>query len=169
MAVLDLMFKRWPFVALFVSAAMLAVAHAFQAFGFAPCHLCLKEREVYWIAIGISAIAIAAELTRYRAPAPRIASLLLACVFAYGTYLAAFHAGAEWKWWPAPVTCSSTGPVNLAQLKALLAGAKTMQGPACDQAPWVFLGLSMAGWNCLISAGLVGLSLTAAARKGDAR
>ena len=169
MAVLDLMFKRWPFVALFVSAAMLAVAHAFQAFGFAPCHLCLQEREVYWIAIGISVIAIAAELTRYRAPAPRIASLILACVFGYGTYLAAFHAGAEWKWWPAPVTCSSAGPVNLAQLKALLAGAKTMQGPACDQAPWVFLGLSMAGWNCLISAALVGLSLTAAARKAPAR
>ena len=169
MAVLDLMFKRWPFVALFVSAAMLAVAHAFQAFGFAPCHLCLQEREVYWIAIGISVIASAAELTRYRAPAPRIASLLLACVFGYGTYLAAFHAGAEWKWWPAPVTCSSTGPVNLAQLKALLAGAKTLQGPACDQAPWVFLGLSMAGWNCLISAALVGLSLTAAARKEPAR
>ena len=145
------------------------MAHAFQAFGFAPCHLCLKEREVYWVAIAISAIAIAAEMTRYRAPAPRIASLLLAIVFGYGTYLAAFHAGAEWKWWPAPVTCSSAGPVNLAQLKALLAGAKTMQGPACDQAPWVFLGLSMAGWNCLISAGLVGLSLTAAARKGTAR
>ena len=169
MAVLDLMFKRWPFVALFVSAAMLAVAHAFQAFGFAPCHLCLKEREVYWIAIGISVVAIAAELTRYRAPAPRIASLLLACVFAYGTYLAAFHAGAEWKWWPAPVTCSSTGPVNIAQLKALISGAKTAGGPACDQAPWVFLGLSMAGWNCLISAALVGLSLTAAARKAPAR
>ena len=169
MALLDLMFKRWPFVALFVSAAMLAVAHAFQAFGFAPCHLCLQEREVYWIAIGISVIAIAAELTRYRAPAPRIASLLLACVFAYGTYLAAFHAGAEWKWWPAPVTCSSAGPVNMDQLKALLAGAKTVQGPACDQAPWVFLGLSMAGWNCLISAALVGLSLTAAARKEPAR
>jgi len=54
-------------------------------------------------------------------------------------------------------------------MKALLAGAKTVQGPACDQAPWVFLGLSMAGWNCLISAGLVGLSLTAAARKEPAR
>ena len=166
MALLDLMFKRWPLVALFVSAAMLAVAHAFQAFGFAPCHLCLKEREVYWVAIGICVAAIAAGLTRYRAPAPRIASLILACVFAYGTYLSAFHAGAEWKWWPAPVTCSSTGPVNLAQLKALLAGTKTTPGPACDQAPWVFLGLSMAGWNCLISAALTGLSLTAAARKG---
>ena len=94
MALLDLMFKRWPFVALFVSADMLAAAHAFEAFGFAPCHLCLKEREVYWIAIGISAVAIAAELTRFRAPAPRIASLVLACIFAYGTYLAAFHAGA---------------------------------------------------------------------------
>ena len=165
MAVLDTLFKRWPYVAFVISAAMLAIAHAFQTFGhLEPCHLCLKEREVYWAAMAVSALAIAAELTRVRAPAPRIGSLVLAAVFAYGTYLAAFHAGAEWKWWPAPEGCSSTGPVNMAALKALLegTGAKT---PACDQAPWVFLGLSMAGWNCLISAGLVGLSLTAAARK----
>jgi disulfide bond formation protein DsbB len=166
MAFLDTLFKRWPYVALVVSAAMLAVAHAFQSFGgLEPCHLCLKEREVYWAAMAVSALAIAAGLTRFRAPAPRLASLALALVFAYGTGLAAFHAGAEWKWWPAPEGCSSTGPVAMAALKALLAGAGA-KAPACDQAPWVFLGLSMAGWNCLISAGLTGLSLTAAARRG---
>jgi disulfide bond formation protein DsbB len=166
MAVLDTLFKRWPYVALVVSAAMLAIAHAFQTFGhLAPCHLCLKEREVYWAAMAVSALAIAVELIRVRAPTPRIASLILALVFGYGTYLAAFHAGAEWKWWPAPEGCSSTGPVSMAALKALLSGSGA-QAPVCDQAPWVFLGLSMAGWNCLISAGLVGLSLTAAARKG---
>jgi disulfide bond formation protein DsbB len=165
MAFLDTLFKRWPYAAFVISAAMLAIAHGFESFGhLEPCHLCLKEREVYWAAMGVSALGVIAGFTPLGSRAPRLTSLLLAAVFAYGAYLAAFHAGAEWKWWPAPEGCSSTGPVSMAALKALLSGsgAKT---PACDQAPWVFLGLSMAGWNCLISAGLVGLSLTAAARK----
>jgi len=97
----------------------------------------------------------------------RIGCALLALVFGYGVYLAGFHAGAEWRWWPAPVTCASTGPGNISALKALLAGGGAHQ-PACDQAPWVFLGLSMAGWNCLISVGLVIVSALAALRKGAA-
>ena len=166
MAALDRLLRHWPIAAFVISAAMLAIAHAFQTFGgLAPCHLCLKQREVYWVALGVSAIAVAAGFTRVGAPAPRIASLILAVVFAYGTYLAAFHAGAEWKWWPAPATCSSTGAVSAADLKALLSGA-ARKAPACDQAPWRLLGLSMAGWNCLVSISLVGLSLIAAARPG---
>lgn len=164
MAALDRLFKHWPIAAFVISAGMLAVAHSFQTFGhLAPCHLCLKQREVYWAALGVSAVAVLAGFTRIGAPAPRIASLILAAVFAYGAYLAAFHAGAEWKWWPAPATCSSTGAVSAADLAALLSGAAT-KAPACDQAPWRLLGLSMAGWNCLVSVALVGLSLTAAAR-----
>lgn len=166
MAALDRLFKHWPAAAFVISAAMLAIAHGFQTFGgLAPCHLCLKQREVYWAALAVSAIAVLAGLTRrFGAGAPRLASLILAAVFAYGAYLAAFHAGAEWKWWPAPATCSSAGAVTAADLQALLSGA-ARKAPACDQAPWRFLWLSMAGWNCLISVGLVGLSLTAAARK----
>jgi|HubBroStandDraft_1064217.scaffolds.fasta_scaffold94390_3 disulfide bond formation protein DsbB len=166
MAVLDLVFKRWPYVALAVSAAMLAIAHAFQTFGhLPPCHLCLKQREVYWAAMAVSAVAIAASLTRVGAPAPRIASLILAVVFGYGAYLAIFHAGAEWKWWPAPAGCASSGPVGAADLKAMLSGVAKGHFVACDVAPWSFLGLSMAGWNAVASVGLVGLSLTAAARQ----
>jgi disulfide bond formation protein DsbB len=167
MAALDRLLRHWPIAAFVISAGMLAIAHGFQTFGgLAPCHLCLKQREVYWVALGVSAIALAAGFTRGGAPAPRIASLILAVVFAYGTYLAVFHAGAEWKWWPAPATCSSTGAaVSAADLKALLSGA-ARKVPACDQAPWRLLGLSMAGWNGVVSIGLVILSLAAAARPG---
>lgn len=166
MAILDAILKRWPVFAFLVSAAMLAVAHGFQTFaGLAPCHLCLQQREVYWVAMAVSALAVVVMLIRVRAPTPRIASLLLAAIFAYGVYLAGFHAGAEWKWWPAPITCASGGPaVTAADIKALLAGAG-VAGPACDRAPWRWLGLSMAGWNFVASLGLVVLSLAAAARK----
>ena len=164
MSALDPVLRRWPIFALAISAAMLAIAHGFQTFGhLPPCHLCLKQREVYWVALAVSAIAVAVGFTRIAAPAPRIASLVLAAIFAYGAYLAAFHAGAEWKWWPAPATCSSSGAVTAADLQALLSGA-AKKVPPCDQAPWRLLGLSMAGWNCLLSVALVGLSLTAAAR-----
>ena len=166
MRALDPVLRRWPILALAISAAMLAIAHGFQSFGhLPPCHLCLKQREVYWVAMAVSAAAIVAGLTPMRGLGTRIGSAVLALVFAYGVYLAGFHAGAEWHWWKAPVTCASTGPVSLSALKALLAGGGAHQ-PACDQAPWVFLGLSMAGWNCLISVGLVITSALAALRKG---
>jgi disulfide bond formation protein DsbB len=167
MTAFDQALRRWPIFALVISAGMLAIAHGFQTFGhMAPCHLCLKEREVYWAAMAVSAAAIVAGLTPLRGAGTRIGCAVLVLAFAYSAYLAGFHAGAEWKWWPAPVTCSSTGPVNLSALKALLAGGGAHQ-PKCDEAPWVFLGLSMAGWNCLISAGLTLVSLAAALRKGE--
>jgi disulfide bond formation protein DsbB len=50
----------------------------------------------------------------------------------------------------------------------LLGGAK-IRPPACDEAPWVFLGLSMAGWNALVSLALAGLSAAAALRERSKR
>lgn len=167
MRFLDPVLKRWPLFAFVVSAAILAIAHAFQTFGhLEPCHLCLKQREAYWAALTVSAIALVVAVVRPHAPGPRIASLVLAAVFAYGVYIAAWQAGAEWKWWPAPATCASAGAgqISLSDLQALMGGAAAPP-PACDKAAWIFLGLSMAGWNCLISLALVGFSLAAALHK----
>jgi disulfide bond formation protein DsbB len=169
MTAISFVLRRWPLVALVVSAAMLGVAHGFENFGgLAPCHLCLKQREVYWWAMAVAAVAVAVSLIRAYAPTPRIASLVLAAIFAYGTYLAVFHAGAEWHFWPAPETCSSTGPVSASSLQALLAGGGAHQ-PACDVAPGRVLGLSMAGWNAVVSVILVLLSLAAAVHKEPAK
>jgi disulfide bond formation protein DsbB len=165
MSLLDALLRRWPLAAFVVSALVLAIAHAFETFGgLRPCHMCLQQREVYWTALGISALALAASATRVGRRAPRIASLLLAIIFAYGAYLAGYQAGAEWKWWSEPATCEAAGGVSYAQLQALLAGARSI-APSCDKAAWVFLGLSMAGWNFLISLVLVVLSLAAALRQ----
>lgn len=142
---------------------MLAVAHAFEHFGgLSPCTLCYYQRDVYWAALGAGLIGFA--LMYLRQPwLSRAADAILALVFLIGAGVAAYHAGAEWKWWPGPTTCSGGGTVDAAGLKAFLDGAK-FAPPRCDEAAWRMLGLSMAGWNVLISLGLVGLSLTAAAR-----
>jgi disulfide bond formation protein DsbB len=169
MPILRPILARWPLFALLASAAMLAAAHAFETFGhLAPCALCLKQREAYWIALAIASAGIAGEFTPWREPTRRIAAALLTLAFLYGAGLAVYHAGAEWKWWPGPAACTGgAGGVSSGDLEAILKGDKITM-PACDKAAWVFLGLSMAGWNALISAGLAALSGAAALRKATA-
>jgi disulfide bond formation protein DsbB len=149
--------NRWPLAALAISALMLAAAHAFQAAGYAPCHLCLRQREVYWAIIALSAIAIAANQFRPNAKQARIFLVLIGLGFLYGAGLAAFHAGVEWKFWPGPEICSGGfGTFQAQDLNAALAGPTRVI--RCDEAPWRLLGLSMAGYNALISSGLAALS-----------
>lgn len=155
--------RYWPAWALIASAVMLAIAHAFQSFGgLEPCTLCLQQRDVYWTAMAVAALALAAAWTPARAVLRPLFAVLLLGVFLTGAAIAARHAGAEWKWWPGPQTCSGAGGggVSAAALAGLMHGAK-ITAPRCDQAAWVFLGLSMAGWNFLISVGLAGLSALA--------
>lgn len=152
----------WPALAGLVALTMLAAAHVVQAFGYPPCELCLKQRDVYWIAAALGGAATVLLLARRRPPRlERIACLVLAAAFLAESTVAAYHAGVEWKWWPGPVAC--TGAVGrLHDLGAMLR-AHT-HAVACDQAAWRGLGLSMAGWNALISLGLAVTSMVAAAR-----
>lgn len=162
---LDPVLARWPLVALIASAAMLATAHAFERLGYAPCVLCLRQREVYWTA-GATALAAFVLLMLLRRPRwGAAANLVLGLIFLVGVGVAAFHAGVEWKWWPGPEACASGGAasVTAADMDDFLAG-KPVQLPACDEAAWVFLGLSMAGWNALASLALAVLSFVAARR-----
>jgi len=161
---------RWRLCALAASAAMLAAAHAFETFGgLAPCTLCLRQREVYWVAGGF-ALAFMVLVRMPGGPRWRQATCwILAAIFLGGAGLAAFHAGVEWNFWPGPTTCSGRGGgVDAAALQGLLNGAR-IRPPACDKAAWVFLGLSMAGWNALVSLALSGLSVAAALREKSKR
>jgi disulfide bond formation protein DsbB len=154
---------RWRLVAVLVAAGMLATAHAFETFGgYAPCTLCLRQREVYWVAGGVALAGIVASrlpgLARFR----WLFDAALALIFLVGLGTAIYHSGAEWKWWPGPTTCSSTGKgVDLSDLSAIANGTAKVKPPACDQAAWRFLGLSMAGWNALISLKLIFYSVLA--------
>ena len=158
---------RWRLVAVLVAAGMLATAHAFQTFGgYQPCTLCLRQREVYWAILGLG-LAFMILIRMPGGPRWREATCwVLGLLFLVGCGLAVYHAGAEWKFWPGPQACASggAGGVDTADLAAFLGGEK-VRPPACDEAPWVFAGLSMAGWNALISLGLAALSVVAALRE----
>lgn len=161
----DLFLARWPLVALVASALMLGAAHAFETFGrLAPCALCLRQREVYWAAMAVAAAALVLGRFREgRSLAPWGAGLL-AAVFLLGAGVAGFHAGVEWHWWPGPTTCTGGSTTSAADLMAALNG-QSVRAPSCDRAAWVFAGLSMAGWNALISLALASGSIFAALRR----
>jgi disulfide bond formation protein DsbB len=150
-ALVSSVLRHWPALAFVASAAMLAIAHGFETFGhLAPCTLCYWQRDVYWTALPIAAVAWIVSRTSLRALATLV-GVALTLTFLVGLGLAVWHAGAEWKVWPGPTTCSgSAGKVTTAGLQALMNGAK-VHAPQCDEAAWRFLGVSMAGWNALIS------------------
>lgn len=161
---------RWRLCAVLVAAAMLATAHAFETFGgYAPCMLCLRQREVYWAILALGLIFMVLVRTpggpRWRAAT----CWVLALGFAISCGVAVYHTGAEWKFWPGPQSCSGGGSkVNMADIQAMLDGA-TFKPPSCENAAWRMAGLSMAGWNALVSLGLVGLSALAALREHGKR
>jgi len=166
---LALIFEQWPVAAFAACAIMLGAAHAFETFGkLAPCLLCLKQREVYWVTGTVALIAIVLSRTAWAGRVRKPLLLLLGLGFLYGAGLAAYHAGAEWKWWPGPAACAVGGVgASTDDLVAMLKGA-TVAAPSCDKAVWIFLGLSMAGWNALISLGLAIASFFAAVRSSQA-
>jgi len=156
---------RWPVLALVASLAMLGTAHGFERFAYMlPCELCLRQREVYWAVVAMAVTGLVLWKIR---PARRFMTALnvmLGLVFVTGAVVAAYHAGVEWKWWQGPLGCSG-GPMDPNAIVDIDLGNldKPMGTVSCDEAPWHLLGLSMAGWNALISAGLAAISFVAAA------
>ncbi len=159
--------RYWPWVALASCAFMLGMAHYFETFKhLAPCILCLKQREVYWIAGSIALGGCVLECTPLGPRTYRIVCALLACAFVYSLYMAGWHAGAEAGWWKGPAACASdphAGPVGAADIANLLNGVVKPKITSCEDVVWR-LGLTMAGWNVLISAKLIGWSLYSAIR-----
>ena len=134
-----------------VAAATLAGAWFFQlVLDIRPCPLCLEQRYAYYLAVPLG-LAVAFAASR---GAPRqvvlagFAVLLLAALA--NAWLGGYHAGVEWQFWQGPTDCS--GPVvDLGSAGTLLQRLDTEKVIRCDEVQWRFLGLSLAGYNVLIS------------------
>src|SRR5262249_14221518 len=138
-------------------AATLIVAWIFQyGFGYPPCPLCLEQRIPYYVAIPLAAVVAIVAARGAARGAPRwlvtggLAVLALAMLI--GAALAVYRAGVEWKWWAGPQDCS--GPLDPLGSGNLLRELQSINIVRCDEAPWRFLGLSLAGYNALISLAL---------------
>ncbi len=134
-----------------IAAATLAGAWFFQlVLDIRPCPLCLEQRYAYYLAVPLGAL-MAVVAARDAPRAVLYAGLAILAAAALGNaWLGAYHAGVEWGFWQGPTDCS--GPVgNLGSAGNLLERLDTVKVVRCDEVQWRFLGLSLAGYNALIS------------------
>jgi disulfide bond formation protein DsbB len=140
-----------------VSLATLMGAWFFElVINLKPCKLCLQQRWPYYAVLGICAVWV--SFVRLK-PFSYLALMTLVIVFAISAALGIYHAGVEWRWWAGPSDCGMTGAATVTQVSDFLSQLNTVRVVSCEDAAWRFLGLSLAGWNAIISMGMVCYSI----------
>jgi disulfide bond formation protein DsbB len=128
------------------SAATLGAALWFQfVVGLPPCEMCVWQRWPHVAAILLGAMAATSGY--------RLATALGSAAMLTGSGLGLLHVGVEQHWWEGPTTCSSSSIEGLSTQQLL---DRIMAAPLvrCDEIAWQFLGVSMAGWNAILSLAL---------------
>ncbi len=134
-------------LALAVPAALLGGALLSQYVGgLHPCEMCIWQRWPHGIAILVAALAFLFPANSRNA---RLLIALAGIAIAISGAIGVFHAGVELKYWEGLTRCSTGGAMSLDEL---------MKVPLvrCDQIQFSFLGISMAGWNAIVSLGGAG-------------
>ena len=137
---------------LIVAAATIAGAWFFQlVLDIQPCPMCLEQRYAYYTIIPLAAL-VAFGAAKGAPKSLVVAGLVIIALAAAGNSIfGVYHAGVEWKFWQGPTDC--TGPlVNFGTAGNLLDQLDKVKVVPCDVVQWRFLGLSLAGYNALISA-----------------
>jgi disulfide bond formation protein DsbB len=149
---------------LVVAAATIATALFSQhVLGYIPCKLCYWQRQPYYVAIPAALALIVLPLS----DRVRQAGLwLLGLVFVVGAALGAYHAGVEWGFWLGPADCGGGSSPAAGSVGDFLKQLETTRVVSCTEAAFRVLGLSMAGWNVVVSLALAGLAAVAAQRPG---
>ncbi len=143
-------------ISLAVPCLLLAGAYIGEfGFGLYPCEMCWWQRWPHFaaIALGLGASFIGPS---------RVWTGLAALAILTSGLIGLFHAGVEYGWWEGITGCATTAGPGEDVLDSI------MNAPIvrCDQAPWDLLGVSLAGWNFLISAAAAGVILWLIGRKG---
>ena len=134
-------------LALIVPATLMAGALGSQFIGgLFPCEMCHWQRWPHEVAIVLALFAFAFR----KASAQRWAVVLAALAIVVSGGIGAFHAGVEYGWWEGLTTCSQ--PLGMSEGDFM---DNIMKAPLvrCDEAQWTLFGVSLAGFNALISFG----------------
>ena len=143
--------QRVAFLIFVVAFATIAGAWIFEYYGYAPCELCLKQRWAYYT--GVPLALVVALLVPSNPGLAKAGLVLLAALWLGSMLFGIYHSGVEWKWWPGPVTCTAQA--------GFTGGLPDLSKPAvlCDTPAMRIFGLSLAGWNAVISLGLALIAL----------
>lgn len=161
----DLLFRP-PFLltvaTVFAVAAILSALVLEHVWGYMPCPLCLEQREPYYV--GVYTLVCAALFSispRNRYFYAFMLAAISALVFAKSIWLGGFHAGVEWGFWEGPVDCGASLSESTYEAKDLLEAIRNTKPVSCTDAALRIFGLSLAGWNAVVSVVIVALSAPA--------
>jgi disulfide bond formation protein DsbB len=148
-----------PALVLAGSLALLAGAYGFEMIGgLVPCEMCWWQR---WALIATAffaadALLLGAVARRRPAMSPAVTATGWVAILglASNAGIALFHAGVEQKWWQGLTRC--TAPPVAGDAKSMMADILAQPLVRCDAIPWQMFGISMAGWNFIVSLILVG-------------
>lgn len=118
--------------------------------GLEPCILCLYERIPYALAAGVAALALVLPVT---AKARAILVFLCGIIFFAGAGLAFYHVGVEQHWWAAISGCGGR-PATGFTVEDLQTSLQALAVKPCDEVDWRLFGISLAGYNVLLSLSL---------------
>jgi disulfide bond formation protein DsbB len=140
-------FARARAIALALPLALIAGALGSQYVGgLYPCEMCLWQRWPHYAAIALAALAFVAPGRGARAALVALAAVGIAASGAIG----AFHAGVEYGWWEGVTACTSRVDAGGGDFLEALLNAPLIR---CDRAPWTLAGISLAGYNAILSLG----------------
>ena len=143
-----------------LAAATLAGAWMFQfGFGIQPCPLCLEQRYAYYIAVPLAWLLVAGASFGASRKVLVAGFVVIAAFMLWNAGLGAYHAGVEWKFWPGPQDCAGGDVSDLGTAGGLLKKLESIRVVRCDEIAWSFLGISLAGYNFLISLALAAIAL----------
>jgi disulfide bond formation protein DsbB len=118
--------------------------------GYPPCPLCLEQRDAFYVSVPLAALLWLGADHGASSKVMAAGFVVITLVMLWNTGLSAYHAGVEWKLWPGPADCS--GPINsFGSASNMLKQLQDIRIVRCDEAAWRFLGISLAGYDVLIS------------------
>lgn len=158
---LDHALEGWRAPALLASGAVGALGAALvmqHGVGVQPCVLCVYQRWPYVIAGALALLTLVFGRRR----SLRVGLLgLIGLVLLADTGIAVFHVGVEYHWWAGLSGCSVVPAATVEDLRARLLEQPVVP---CDEISWSLFGISLAGYNVLITLALAAFALLAARR-----
>ena len=147
-------------IALLVPAALLGGAFGSQYLGgLYPCEMCWWQRYAHMAALLAAALAFTMPAESKRG---RTFTLFAALAIAVSGAIGVYHAGVEAKIFEGFTACTAMARgLSTAELFKQISKAPLVR---CDEVQFRFLGISMAGWNAILSLGGAALILTLSLR-----
>ena len=155
-------FKRAHWLAFLIPAGLLAGAYGSQYLGgLHPCEMCWWQRYPHFAAVPLALLGFFVSNPGLK----RVLVALAAFAILTSGVIGGYHAGVEYGWWEGLSKCSGVPSGSGADVMKQILQAPTIR---CDVAPWTLFGISLAGFNFLLSTGAAIIILGMIARDKSA-